>query len=69
MKLEIDRQDFIALIKGYGIHYSEFDNPLVKKAGHSYRDQYGIHDWDSLEILSDDELYKLYLISKNSWQK
>ena len=42
-------------------------NPLVIKAGHSYSDQYGRTTWDNLSALTDEELYKLYEICKNSY--
>lgn len=67
MKVELERKDLEALVKGEELHYNEFENPLVKKAGHRYSDQYGRADWSSLENLTDEELYKLYEICKNSW--
>lgn len=38
MRVELDRKDLEALIKGYGVSYSGFSHPLVKLAGHSYSD-------------------------------
>jgi len=68
MTLELDRKDLETLVKGSGINYKDFDNDLVLKAGHSYSDQYGRTSWDSLGKLTDDELYKLYLVCKNSFK-
>ena len=68
MTIELDRKDLEALVKGTSPYYSEFDNPLVKLAGHSYSDQYGRTSWDRLNKLSDQQLYRLYEICKNSWK-
>lgn len=67
MKIELDRKALETLVKGSQPYYNEFENPLVKKAGHSYSDQYGRTSWESIENLTDDELYELYEICKNSW--
>jgi len=69
MKVELKRTELEALVKGKPPYYNEFDNPLVKKAGHRYSDQYGRTDWSSLDDLTDKELYELYIICKNSWDK
>lgn len=56
------------LVRGcQGPHYSEFNNPLVLKGGHSYSDQYGRTYWTNLLLMSEDELWTLYNICKNSW--
>ena len=68
MKLELDKIDLKALVKGRPPNYGEFDNPLVKKAGHSYSDQYGRTSWNNLDELTDGELYSLYIICKASWK-
>ena len=67
MKVDLNRKDLEALVKGSCPNYHEFENELVKKAGHSYSDQYGRTSWDSLEKLTDEELYKLYKICQYSW--
>lgn len=67
MKVELDRKDLEALVKGYGVGYSYFSHPLVKIAGHSYSEQYGRTNWYSLDRLTDDGLYELYKICKKSW--
>jgi hypothetical protein len=67
MKIELDRKGLEALIKGTEANYNVFNNSLVKKAGHDYSDQYGRTNWRSLDKLTDDEVYRLYLICKNSW--
>ena len=67
MKVELERKDLEALVKGKPPYYNQFNNPLVIKAGHRYSDQYGRTNWDSLSELTDEEMYKLYVICKNSW--
>ncbi len=67
MKVDLNRKDLEALVKGSCPNYPEFENELVKKAGHSYSDQYGRTSWDSLGKLTDEELYKLYKICQYSW--
>lgn len=67
MTIDLDRKGLETLVKGCSPYYSEFENPLVKKAGHLYNDQYGKTYWNNLSELTDEELYQLYLICKNSW--
>lgn len=65
--IEIDRKAVETLIKKTPPHYDLFENPLIKKAGHEYRDQGGYTFWTSLEDLTDNELCELYHTCKNSW--
>ena len=67
MKIELDRKGLEILVAGSEPDYNEFDNPLVKKAGHDYSDQYGRTSWRNLSELTDEELYKVYIICRNSW--
>jgi hypothetical protein len=67
MKVELNRKSLEALVKGSEPHYSQFNNPLVKRAGHSYSDQYGKTSWDNLSNLTDEELYQLHLTCRDSW--
>ena len=67
MKIELDRKGLEILVAGSQPYYNEFDNPLVKKAGHDYSDQYGRTSWRNLSALTDEELYEVYLICRNSW--
>lgn len=67
MIVELDRKGLEILVLGSQPHYNQFDNPLVKKAGHDYSDQYGKTSWNSLKNLTDDEIYQLYVICRNSW--
>ena len=67
MKIELDRKGLEILVTGSRPYYNEFDNQLVKKAGHDYSDQYGKTTWRNLRALTDEELYEVYLICRNSW--
>lgn len=67
MTVELDREGLEILVKGSEPSFEEFDNPLVVKAGMRYSDQYGTIKWLSLKNITDDELYQLYLICRNSW--
>jgi hypothetical protein len=66
MTVDLDNDGLKALVKGTPPSYDEFNNPLVKKAGHSYSDQYGWTTWSSLDKLTDDELWELYKICKKN---
>ena len=68
MTIEIDKEGLQALVHSSSVYYNEFNNPLVKKAGHSFNSQYDRTSWRSLGNLNEQELYKLYLICKNSWK-
>lgn len=67
MDITLDSRGLKTLIKGSAPYYNEFENALVKKAGHEYSDQYGRTSWRNLDELSDEELYQLYLICRYSW--
>lgn len=67
MKIELDRKGLEILVAGSQPNYNEFHNLLVKKAGHDYSDQYGRTSWRNLSVMTDEELYEVYLICRNSW--
>jgi hypothetical protein len=67
MNIELIKKDLENLVRGTCPNYHEFENPLVKKAGHSYSDQYGRTSWNTLSVLTEGELYELYKICTNSW--
>jgi len=69
MLVELDRKGLEDLVRGSQLYYNEFENELVKKAGHEYNDQYGRTFWGSLSKLTDGELFDLYHICRNSWNK
>ncbi len=64
---QMDRRSLEALVKGSSPNYKHFSHPLVKKAGHSYSDQYGLTRWGSLSDLTNQELYDLHILCRDSW--
>ena len=69
MKLELDKEDLMALVKGTSPYYNVFENPLVKKCGSWTGGHVDKWSWGSgLDSLSDEDLYKLYNICKDSWK-
>lgn len=70
MVVELDKGDIISLVMGVTPYYSVFEHPRVKSNGSytgGFVDKWG---WDktSLQTLSENELYELYIICKNSWK-
>ena len=70
MKLNCDREDIQNMVYGISPAYIAFNHELVNKCG-TYCG--GFHDkwsWNKseIEMLSLDELVKLYLICKMSWK-
>lgn len=66
MRVDLDKQDLYALVRGCDLSYAQFNNPLVIKGGHSYSDQYGKTTWSRLYELTMKELWELYQICKFS---
>ena len=69
MKVDLSKQDLIYLVKGVSPFYSMFDNPLIARTG-SFNGSLGKWNWNysELNLLSEEELYNLYLTCKNSWK-
>ena len=69
MLIELSKKDIINLVCGCSPNYSVFDNELVKEYG-EYNGSYGTWSWKKyrLEELSENELFELYLICKNSYE-
>jgi len=71
MLLEIDKEALISLVIGQQPYYSVFEHSMVKKCGHykgGNHDEWVWHDC-SLEELSEQELYDLYILCRESWNK
>lgn len=70
MNIDLNRKDLISLVKGAVPNYSAFNDPLVKMCGNYIGGFLDRWDWDytKLEELSDQDLFKLYNICKNSWK-
>lgn len=68
MTVNLDRQDIISLLKGTNPYYSVMDE-IPKELG-SYTGGL-INDWewyfDENVPYTDEQLYELYLMCKNSW--
>jgi hypothetical protein len=67
MTIQVDREDLETLVKGVVPYYTVYEHPLLKKAGYYCRYSMGVPEWVELENLTDEELYALYTICKNSW--
>jgi hypothetical protein len=67
MKIELDRKGLEILVQGSEPYYDAFNHPLILKAGHCYYDQYGTTRCERLQDLTDEELYDVYLICRDSW--
>jgi hypothetical protein len=67
VNIGLDRKGLETLVKGSSPYYTAFSNDLVKRGGHYYSDQYGKTTWNTLGSLTNDELYQLYVICRNSW--
>ena len=70
MKVDLDKKGLVALVKGYVPHYDVMNHALVTMTGHYIG---GFHDrweWDneSLEKLTEKNLFKLYNTCKDSWE-
>ena len=69
MLIDLKRPELEAMVKGSSPNYSQFNHPVVIKAGHSYSDQYGHTTWNSLDKLTNGELLLLYVICRDSWKE
>jgi hypothetical protein len=70
MKVDLDRKDIISLLKGSKPYYSVM-NKIPKELG-SYTGGF-VDDWRWNNInenvsYTDEQLYDLYLMCKNSWK-
>jgi len=70
MKVELDKIALISLVCGEQPYYSIFEHPVVKKCG-SYNGSHDEWRWFhyELEKLSEQELYDLYILCRESWNK
>lgn len=71
MKFELDIKDLKSLVVGSMPYYSVYENPLVKKCGVHIGGFVDTWKWTNyeLDLLSEEELYTLYITCKNSWKK
>jgi hypothetical protein len=71
MKVELDKEGLISLVKGTMPNFSIMSDPLIKKNG-SYRGGF-VDGWEwnfnAFENSTEEEIYKAYLMIKNSWKE
>ena len=70
MLVKLDKKALISLVSGQQPNYSLFEIPTVKKCGR-YSGSYDEWVWHNyiLEELSEQELYELYVLCRNSFEK
>ena len=67
MKVELDKKDLIALVSGTSPYYDAFEIPLVKQNGYFIGGHVDKWSWNSLKELTEEQLWELYNICKDSW--
>jgi len=70
MKVELDRDDLVSLVKGTYPSYEIMDSPLIRLSGKYVG---GFHDkwvWNDKfsPVLTEDNLWEMYNICKDSWK-
>ncbi len=70
MQVDLDKIDLVNLVASTAPYYSLFTNPLVTKFGKYFGGQEDRWSWDKhmLKELTEQELYDLYQLCKNSWK-
>ena len=65
--IDLDKEDLIALVKGFDPTYEQMEHPLCKKNG-TFSGSYGRWDWnyDAFKDSSEQELYNFYLYLKRT---
>ena len=67
MKINLNKKDLISLVKGTSPNYHVMEHPLIKANGHFAGGHFG-WSWNwNFTPLSEKELYRMYLICKESW--
>ena len=69
MKIEVKAQDLVNMVKGTSPNYHLFDEELVKRCG-TFNGSYGTWSWNSYELekLTEEQLYGLYLLCRDSFK-
>lgn len=69
MKIILDRKDIISLAKGTSPNYDIMEDNIISKNGTFNGSQgYWEWEWNAFEDLTEDEIYKVYLKCKHSWE-
>jgi len=68
MKLDLNKKDLISLAKGTSPNYAAMKIPKIKENG-VFEGSYGRWTWnyDAFENLTEEEIYNIYLICRESW--
>ncbi|GEP65481.1 MULTISPECIES: hypothetical protein [Clostridium] len=68
LKLDLDKKDLISLVKGTDPNLNVMEHPKISCCG-NYRVQNSRWDWNQhvFEKYTDEEIYEIYKICKNSW--
>jgi len=68
MNLELDKEDLVRLVLNIEPNIKILNNPIIKPNGSYNEKQYKWGWYDSyLRELSEQELWEVYLICKQSW--
>lgn len=68
MTINLSKTDLINLVKGIKPSYDILDNPLIKNNGYYIGGFVDNWYWNNnLENLSEEQLFEIYQLSKNSW--
>ncbi len=70
MKVDLDKKDLIAMVKGISPYYSLFNDTFVRQCGTYTGGLIDKWDWNiyKLETLTEKDLFGLYTLCKNSWR-
>jgi len=71
MNIDLNKKDLINLVKGTSPYYDEMEHPLVQANGSytgGFVDKWSWNRYD-LEELSKKDLWRLYNIVENGWEK
>lgn len=70
MRIEVDKADLIAMVKGCDPHYDIMQDEDVQRAGYWSGGMSDSWHWRTSQLteLTPKELYELYVKCKNSWK-
>ena len=68
MKKDLDRDDLIALVRGTSPNYSIMDDDLIRFCGAMAGAPNENWQWGSLRRMSDEKLWDIYCMCKQSWK-
>ncbi len=68
MLVELDKKSLISLVKGSVPDYSVMDHALIRVNGYFVGGHVDKWEWNSLIDVSEQDLYQIYIICKESWE-